>query len=944
MRRQTELMTQHRCFMLGRAARTAALCVCLCSGALHAAPDAKASRYYEDALARYERRDIAGAIVQLKNALQIDRNMLPVQVLLGKALLASAQPLAAEVALREALRLGVNRAEVVVPLAQALVAQGKQKSVVDDPLFNPVGLAPPVQVPLWLVRSAAAADLGDVREALKSIDEARVVDAKSPDVWLAEVPVRIRARQFREAAAAVDRALALAPDSAEALYQKGSVLHVQGDLRSALAAYDRALLLTPAHLEARIARAGLYIDFARPAEAKADVAELQRLSPREPRAAYMKALLSERDDPAGARKALAEVTALIDPVPIDFIRFRPQLLMLGGLAHFALNEREKAKPFFEIMVKAQPGQPVAKLLAQIYLGDNNANRAVEVLEAYLKAQPTDPQGLTFLASAYMAQGKNARAATMMQEALRHVDSPDMRTVLGMSLIGAGQASPAIEQLEAAFSKDPRQTQAGVALVGLYLRSQPAKALTIAANLAQQQPAQPGIWTLLGMARARAGQPDAARQAFEQALTLDPNLTQAKLSLVRLDIAAKAYDAATARLGALLKADERNIDALLEMAHIADLRGDSDATRRWLEKANDFAGPRELRPGLTLIEFHFRGGRPAVALDVAKLLSAKAPTDLQVLLAYSRAQLATGASAGVRTTLTSATRLAEFNAPLQVEIAALQMAADNPSGAAYSLEKALAANPEFVPAVAAAGRLDLRQGDVAAAERRARQLIDKNPKLAIGYTLLADVALARGQPAAALDALRRAHLNEPGTATFVALFRALSTQDGGKPAFTLAEQWLATHPDDLVARNALADAHARAGNYAAARSNYEAVLRQAPDDPGVLNNLANTLLRQKDPGAVKFAEMALAKNPTNPNTIDTLGWALFKSGEVDRGLQFLRDARLRDPANPEIRFHLASALAHTGRRTEAREELDAALASGRSFEQVADARTLRETLR
>jgi len=79
----------------------------------NAAPnDDRAARYYEDALTRYERRDIHGAIVQLKNALQVDRNMLPVHVLLGKALLSNGEVGAAEVAFTEALRLGVNRAQV----------------------------------------------------------------------------------------------------------------------------------------------------------------------------------------------------------------------------------------------------------------------------------------------------------------------------------------------------------------------------------------------------------------------------------------------------------------------------------------------------------------------------------------------------------------------------------------------------------------------------------------------------------------------------------------------------------------------------------------------------------------------------------------------------------------------------------------------------------------
>ena len=52
----------------------------LCGGAVFAASNPKAARYYEDALDRYEKRDLPGAIVQLKNALQIDRSdVIPVE-------------------------------------------------------------------------------------------------------------------------------------------------------------------------------------------------------------------------------------------------------------------------------------------------------------------------------------------------------------------------------------------------------------------------------------------------------------------------------------------------------------------------------------------------------------------------------------------------------------------------------------------------------------------------------------------------------------------------------------------------------------------------------------------------------------------------------------------------------------------------------------------------
>lgn len=940
------LMTRFAKNQLGQAVLVAVLSGTV--GGAHAT-DSKASKYYEDALVRFEKKDMNGAIIQLKNALQIDKNMLPVQVLLGKALLKNGDAVAAEVAFIEAIRIGVNRAEVIIPLAQAYMAQGKQKLLLEQQLFAVAGLPTAIQGQLLLVRATASTDLGDVRAALKAIDEARAIDAKSPDSWLAEVPVRIRTRQFAEASSAAERALALAPGSADAWYQKGSVLHVSGGSRDAVGSYDQALKADALHIEARVARAGLHIDLAQYAEAAKDVAELQRLFPKEPRAAYLRALLAEHGkQPDAARNALKQVTSLLDPVPIDFVRYRPQLLMLNGLAHFGLNEREKAKQYLEAFQRIQGNTAVSKLLAKIYMGDANVDRAVEVLEGYLKTQPADGQAMMLLGSALLSKGQHARAVSLMQQALQAKDAPEYRTVLGLSLLRGGQTDNAVKELETAFKKDPLQTQAAMALIEVYMRGgQAMKAVSIAEELVRQQPANGEFMNLLGITRGKAGNVASAKSAFEQAIKLSEPSMVPKLNLARLEISAKAYDAAAQRLDAILKTDEKNAEAMYEMAILSDRKGLAADTQRWLEKANDQAGPREPRWGLALSEFHLRNNRPGPALEAAKRASAKSPDDFSVLLAYARAQLALGDTPGAKSTLTNATRVADYNPPLQVQIAQLQLAANNVAGAAYSLEKALSSQPDFLPAVALMANVELREGNTAKAEKTARKIAEQNPKLAVGYSLLGDVALARGQSSQALDNYRRAYQAEPSTETLLKLFRNLSLQDNGnsgKAARQLADQWLALYPKDIAVQSAVADSHAANGNFAVARASYENILKNSPNDINVLNNLANVLLSLKDPAAVKVAEQALSKDPKNPNVIDTLGWTLFQFGQTDRALQLLRDARLRDPGNAVMRYHLAVVLAQTGRRTEAKDELELALKGGRTFENATDAEALLKTLK
>jgi cellulose synthase operon protein C len=112
---------------------------------------------------------------------------------------------------------------------------------------------------------------------------------------------------------------------------------------------------------------------------------------------------------------------------------------------------------------------------------------------------------------------------------------------------------------------------------------------------------------------------------------------------------------------------------------------------------------------------------------------------------------------------------------------------------------------------------------------------------------------------------------------------------------------------------------------------------------VLNNLAVVAQKQNDKAAVGFAERAYTLRPNDPVVIDTLGWMLLGQGQLERGVGLLRDARLRDPANPEIRYHLAAALHKSGRKAEAKDELAEALKSGVTFEGIEDARKLQMEL-
>ena len=934
------MRTHHR-YILRRVLLTAAIAAS--AGLAHAA-DPKASLYYEDALVRFEKKDHKGAIVQLKNAIKLDRGMLPVHVLLGRALLANGEVHAAEAAFDEALKLGVSPVEVVLPLAEAMIAQGKPGLLLSEPRFGHSSLPPGSRSRLLLMKAAAASDVGTTRDALKYLEEARSLNANSAESWAAEVPIRVRARQMAEAKVAADKALALDPKSPAAAYQQATVAHVTGDLKSAVAMYTRTLSLKPEHVDALVARAGLYIDLKQTTEATADVQAARKADPRDPRSAYLAALLAEQAGKAvESRQALTEVTNLLDPFPLEYIRFRPQVLMLGGLSHFALNQYEKAKPYLEMVVRQDANSPVSKLLARIYLRENKVSQAVEALEAYLRANPGDRQATLLLGSSQMALGRHARATQLMEEALKNGEDPSARALLGMSLAGSGKFAPAAAELEATLKQDPSQVQAGVSLVGLYIASgQGARAAQVAERLVKQRPNNPGLSNMLGSALAAKGDAAAARGAFEQALKLDPGFAEPQLNLARLDIDQRAFDAAQVRLSALLNKDAKNIDALMETARLFAFRGQPEEAQRWLQRADDNSGQR-LQPGLQMVEFHLARGRADLAREAVRRLQNKAPEALAVLLAQARVQLANAEAPNARATLTRAATLVAFDPAALSQIAELQVSAGNLPGAAHALDKALSAKPDHLRARGLRSSVYLLQGDAAKAEQLARSVLSSDPKIGLGHGLMGDVARARQQPPVAIEAYKRAHDLDRSSTSLLRLFALLQIKQ--RPAaVALAEQWLHSNPGDLAVWRALGDAQARAGQWTAARGAYESLVKLTPKDAEALNNLAAVLVTLRDPAALTVAEQALAIKPQAPYIIGTAGWAAFHAGKPDRALQLLRDARLRDPGNAGTRYYLGAVLAQQGRKAEAVEELQAALNSGPAFAHAQDASLLLKTLK
>lgn len=869
--------------------------------------ETQAARYYEDALARYERGDDTGAIIQLKNALKDDPKMLPALVLLGQAHLRRGEPAAAERVLADAERLGASRAEIAADQAKAYFDQGKFRVLLER--FGAVGLPSRARLEVLLMRSRAQIALSQLDAAMESAREAeRLPDGETRALAL-QAQIHLNAGRPKDAQAAVGRALQRSPRDTVVWTMQASIAHAQGDLQTAARDYGRALQFQPDNLEARLARAGIWLDLKREAEARTDIEILHAKFPDDPRGAYLRALyFARRGDVGNARAAMRDVTRTLDQVSPEFVAASAQLLLLGGLAHHALGEFERAKTYLVAYQEKHPRETGArKLLGSIYLAERQYDRTIVQLQPLQRAYPVDAQVLSLLGSAYLGKGNHPQAARLFQEAAQAQDSPSIQTGLGLSLLGTGQGDAGYAALLRAYEQAPPSAQAGVPLALAHLkRGEARQAVAVVDSILQREPGNVSLLNLLGVAKLAAGDRSGARAAYVAAIKASPNLYPAHLNLARLDEADGQVERARQRYLGILKAKPNHADAMLELARLDEEMGRPNDALRWLDKDASLDG-RDVRPRLARHGLHLRAGQAQQSLEAARDAQAIAPNHPATLMALADAQVAIGNPDMARSTLRRMVQGAAFNASWLIQAAARQMRISDTEGAAYTLSKALLDDADHLPARLLQARLSMQQGKLADAEKQVQTLLQNPAAKAEALRMLGELRLAQKRPAEAVAAYRSAHAADPGSESLFGLYGALMRANQAREAARLMEDWRKRHPADRLAGHALGEAWLALDEPLRARAVYQALLKGDANDARAHNNLAHALMRLGDKAALGHAERARALAPNQPQVNDTLGWILVQQGQIEKGLRYLREAALRAPDDPQIRQHLDEAI-------------------------------------
>ena len=190
-----------------------------------------------------------------------------------------------------------------------------------------------------------------------------------------------------------------------------------------------------------------------------------------------------------------------------------------------------------------------------------------------------------------------------------------------------------------------------------------------------------------------------------------------------------------------------------------------------------------------------------------------------------------------------------------------------------------------------------------------------------------------------EAVAKEATSENVTRQYEAMIKAGKTHE----ALAGLTSWVDGHPDDRLARLALANALIMTKRNSEARAQYELLIAKDPDNVVVLNNLAWLYAAEGDPRSIEYAERAYRLDPASPEVADTLGVILTGSSNNDRALKLLSAAHDKIPSSPETTYHLAVALKNAGKADEARTLLAQLLATTVAFDERPKAETLKQQL-
>ncbi len=827
---------------------------------------------------------LLAAGIELRNILKANPENAEARYLLGVISLQAGDLAGAEKELRRALQAGWDPQQVKTGLARIYIARQEYRKLLDE-VSPEQNWRRQAIAEATALRALAQASLGETDKAVSSLRQSEQQRADAPQVLRATAMFQIAGIESGDARRTLDRALALYPDDVELLLLSASQALLGKQYQAAEAAYRRIIAKEPARLvtghsrRARLGLARLLMIQQRFDEARGVLQPVIKQHKRDAEANFLLALLAF--NAGDFDRAEEHVRVLLEMAP-DHNRSH-QLL---GRIKFALKDYQQAILHLNRYLENQHADTATrKLLAQTYLATRQPQLARQQLRAVLQTNPDDRDALVLASQAELALG-NARAGLQaIQRAIQaEPDNASLYRQLAIAQVRAGKIPQALNTVVQFEKHGGDKLAADKIRVDAYLKSGQTDAAIALVNRLLAQTDSAELRNMLGSIYASQGKTGKAEEQYRLAL----------------------------------KQQADYAPALMGMAELAAREGDSKNLLKWLHQARK-ADSNHYQSRLVLARYYLRKGEPDKAALYLKQALDIAPAEPELLLEQGKLLIAQQNYDDAILTLNKLAAQGRETLPVQILLARANLLKGNLKKARMLLDSTLQQQPDNITAISLLADLELLAGNTGASLRLAHKLQQLAPESAIGYLQAGNTKMRLQQFEQALTQYNRAWQYQQDPQLLLKRFHA-AHRAGKTNAGALLLQWLEQHPDDVRIRFQLANYYQQAGRNHQAVKQFETLLKMAPGNGSVLNNLAWLYALNNDPKAIDYAEQAYRLLPEDAGVLDTYGWLLTRQGYAEKGLRLIEQALQVLPDNPDIQYHHALALAENGLTVQARQVL------------------------
>jgi putative PEP-CTERM system TPR-repeat lipoprotein len=887
------------------------------------------AKLLEDADKARSAGNLGLALVQLKNAVRLAPASGEARARLGAALMDSGDAISAERELRQAWTDDGPAGIIIPTLMRAMLQRNEIKQLLTEFPEPTPGTQDTTAPDVLKVRAMALQLSGQSKEARADMDRSlalrRDVGGLITSAELAREQENLALAQSQ-----TDEAAKLAPDSEQALVMSAKVARQSGDLKKALGIVDAFAGRMPKSAIAKALQIDLLLELKDDARAQQEVDALFRLQRNSLYGLYYRGvLLAHTKDIKGAWQQMQSL-------PPEFVQSQPSIALMVSSVAAASGNAAAGGAILATLVARNPNIVQARLqLAAIRLSQNNPRGAIDALSPLKSGNDAIVHAL--LAQAYLKLNQLNEAIASLEIANRAPDANEIvRQQLAMSWLQAGDVDDAVQGLRDIFQRDPTNANVAAALVaGLVRASKWDEALSVVDNFSKTTPKSPlGPFNRAQILIAR-GNLAGAQSELDKALALDPTLVPALYYRANVLATRGDNEAAKKDLEQIIAKNPTNTSAYMRLIEIGLNSGQDQAVPALFERAIK-AVPKDTTPRFAQTNYLVSRGQYQEAQTVMKTVLEMSPNNPEALAIQGQIQQLQGKNADAIKTFRALTATATSSPVAYALLARALYETKDQLGAEDAAKRAVELAPDSVEMRATLINIQIGGGKGEQALATARGFATAKPGTDADI-LVADT-LVRLNRATEGEALLEKSLRTKPDARLVLRTAQLATQIGNpQKALTMLANWASKNPNDFSMRRQYAALMMQTGNANGARKAYEALLKERPEDPIILNNLG-WLLQKDDPNrALSMLSLAAKVAPRSAEVADTLGWLKYQLKDQQGALSTLQRAHEIDAKNAPISYHLALALDANGKRAEAKSLLQETLANNATFDGADDAR-------